>query len=544
MEQYMSRQEQARDYYYPREIRNLLEQAKKPSSTFYTLVREKKIQKYLHEQEGSEVYARADVDAYLAGRLTKSGERKRTRDSGTQTQAATKTGKIPIFRPLVLEDIGKVYQLQFDEFKRIGGMTYAVQPASMEVWIKEQRQIFWVAQDSESNRILASIGVIPLDEEIIIRFLRGEFSLFEVAITDVLSFQAGSNYACYMIAAADHDRPEAANALIQLMEHLLLHWCEHYPDIAVRILYVLSSLLDMNESPVMLLLRSFFFSRRRDLSPDPNKAVWELPLDEPNPSSAIQQFQKCVKEKRMLIAEFKIKKEIKRDQKQGGPPFKGPLEYRPAISREDVATMVEIGAEIFLSPGAKPTISSEEQTNAWYLWLQKNPEIFHVIVAHNEIIGYISLMPLPQSVIDDIMRGTHPVKAISVEDVLMFEPGEPLNTYVHIWGVTPRLNDEQKRYAALKMIRELSRMFLAFGERGVDIKAIYTRSNKKDGINISDHFSMERLNIPGVTDLPDEEGGKRVFRLDTTTSTKDLMIQYRQVLAEYKQQQSISNSQR
>src|SRR5260370_1484656 len=340
-------------------------------------------------------------------------------------------------------------------------MAYTVQTTSMQVWIKEQRQIFWVAQESESNRILASIGVIPLDEEIIVRFLREEFSLFEIAITDVLSFQAGSNHACYMIAAADHDRPDAANALIQLMEHLLSHWCEKYPEIAVRMLYTLSSLLDMNESPVMLLLRSFFFSRRRDLSSDPNKAVWELPLDEPNPSPAIQQYQKCMKEKRMLVAEFKIADEIKRDQKQSGPLFGTAseyrlfgtvLEYRAAISREDVAAMVEIGAEIFLPPGAKPAIPSEEQTDAWYSWLQKNPEIFHVVVAGNEIIGYISLMRLPQPVIDDIMRGTHPVKAIKVEDVLVFDPCQPLDTYVHICGVTPRVSAIQMRYAALKMI--------------------------------------------------------------------------------------------
>src|SRR5260370_13477381 len=216
----MQRDEPARDYYYPREIKNLLDNAKRPSSTFYTLVREKKIQKYTHAQEGSEVYAKTDVDAYLAGNLTKSGGKKRTRYSSIQMQTTTKTRKGLIFRPLALDDIGKVYQLQFDEFKRIGGMAYTVQPTSMQVWIKEQRQIFWVAQESESNRILASIGVIPLDEEIIVRFLREEFSLFEISITDVLSFQAGSNHACYMIAAPDHDRPVPPNPLIHLYYHI------------------------------------------------------------------------------------------------------------------------------------------------------------------------------------------------------------------------------------------------------------------------------------------------------------------------------------
>jgi hypothetical protein len=534
----MSNEEATRTYYHPHQIKELLEKAEKPSSTFYTLVREKKIQKYFHSQEGTEVYDKADVDAYVAGKLTKSGRRKKTRDSSTQIPTTTKIRKSPIFRPLELDDIGKVYQLQFDEFKRIGGIAYAVQPTSLEVWVKEQRQIFWVAQDSESNKILATIGIIPLDEDLIVRFLREEFSLVEIAIADVLPFQAGTNHACYMIAAADHERrSEAASALIQLMEYLLLHWCEQYPDIAVRMLYTLSSLVD-NESPVMLLLRSFFFSRRRDLSVDLKKAVWELPLDEPNPSLAITHFQQCIKdkEKRMVVTTSTIEEMSKSDPELVGPPFDSPLVYRPATSREDVAAMVNIGAEIFLPPGAKPAISNEEQTDAWYSWLQKNPEIFHVVATDHEIVGYISLMPLPQSVIDNIMLGTHPVKAISIEDVLMFEPDQPLNTYVHIWGVTPRLNDKQKRYAASKMIRELNRMFVDFGKRGINIKTIYTRSNKTDGIGISDHFGMERLVVPGVTDLPDDAGGKRVFRLNTVTSPHALMVQYRQALAEYKRQ--------
>lgn len=214
-------------------------------------------------------------------------------------------------------------------------------------------------------------------------------------------------------------------------------------------------------------------------------------------------------------------------------PFDAPLEYRRAKTKEDVAAMVQIGAEIFLPPGSKPSISNEYQTDIWYSWLVKNPEIFHVVTMHNEIIGYISMVPLPQNIIDNIMRGVHPT-TITPDDVLMFEPGQALSVYVHIWGTTPRLTLQQKRYASTKMIRELKRTFKDFAQRGIDIRTIYTRSNKDDGIAISEHIGLEDIEVLGVTDALDISDRKHVFYIDTAHSKEELFVRYRELLASTK----------
>ncbi len=430
--------------------------------------------------------------------------------------------------------------------------TNAVQPTSMEVWLKEGRQIFWVAQD-EANRILATIGIIPLDEAIIIGFLKEELTLLEISITDVQDFKAGTAHACYMVAAADRERSDAGDALAQLMEKLLTYWCEQYPHISIHMLYTLSSLPDMHQSSVMFLLKRFFFSRRRDLSPNPNKAVWELPLVEPNPSPAIQQYQQCSEEKKMLVAEYQ-ELEI-REQSFDKPPsetslefrlFGAPLEYRQVRTKEEMAALVRMSALTFLAPGATPKASYDEITNAWFSWFQQSPEVFHIVACKGHIIGFISLIPLPMEVIDNILRGANPVRTITIDKVKSFELGESLNIYVHNWVVTPEgISSEQKSYAGAKMLREMARMFWGFGQRGIEISALYTRSSQKDGIRISEHLGMEHLEIPGVTDKPDEEGGKRVFRLITSTSQNQLMVRYRQELAAYKSKhrEPVSNSQ-
>jgi len=90
------------------------------------------------------------------------------------------------------------------------------------------------------------------------------------------------------------------------------------------------------------------------------------------------------------------------------------------------------------------------------------------------------------------------------------------------------------RYAGAKMLRELRRMFVEnFAPRGIDIRSIWTRSNKQNGIDISQHLGFEDLEVPGVTDAENPSERKHVFRVDTAKSTNSFMVPYREALSEY-----------
>ncbi|SRR6266496_420590 len=504
-------------YYTPAEALQLVKESGKVPSTFYRWRDRGKIER---TQDG---YKKEDVDAFLSTQAS-SSKRKQSRKKSSQTYNL-EVGP-PLFRQLGREDIGAAYHLQFEQV----GYENAVQPTSLRKWVDEGLPLFWVAQNPQDSKdIWAVLGVLPLDEELIVRFLREEFTLQEIAITDVLTYQPGQSYTCYIIAAAT---PAHRGALVQLMEYLLSYWCERYPDVSIRMLYASSALdVGMEETPFLYMMKTFFFSRRRDIST--SKGVWELPLDEYNPAPAVKQFQKCIKEKNMLILDKPLDRIVDRASENSDHPFNAPLQYRPARTKEDVAVMVQIGAEIFLPPGVQPSISNEHQTEVWYSWLVKNPEIFHVVTVGDKVIGYISMIPLRQDVIDRVMRGAHPT-TITPDDVLMFEPDVPLDTYVHIWGTTLRLTPTQKRYASAKMLRELRKTFDGFAQRGVDIRTIWTRSNKKDGIGISQHIGMEDLEVPGVTDAPNPADRKHVFRVDTMKSENPFMVEYRQALEDYR----------
>ena len=495
------------------------------SSRLYRRVKEGVITKYLPtgRQRGA-IYSKADVDRVCALEGKKQGP---AFIEGNVVSVVTSSTVSPVedvlVRPLAEGDIGAVYHLQFEQV----GFDNAIQPMSMRKWVQDGLPIFWVAQDPQnSSSIWAAIGVVPLDEELIIGFLRGEFMLQEIAMTDVRSYQRGRSYACYVVAAADPAHPDA---LIRLMEYLLSYWCDQYPDVMVRSLYASVPMpIGIEETPLLRMLHMFSFWRLRDIST--NMGVWTLPLDEYNPTPTIKQYQKCIEEKKnMLVLE---KRSLITDGNSDSA-FSAPLQYRVVKTREDVAALVQIGAEIFVPPGVQPSISNEYQVDVWYSWFMKNPEIFHVVTVDEDIVGYISLIPLRQDKIDAVMRGAHPT-TITPDDVLMFESNKPLNVYAHLWGTTTRLTEQQKNLAGAKMIRGMRRMFVDdFARRGIDIRFIYTRSNKEDGIGIAEHLGMKDIEVPGVTDALDLHDRKRVFCVDTATSTNSFLAAYRQALEGY-----------
>lgn len=245
-------------------------------SAFYREVENAKVTRYpktkrtyyYNKHQIDELAQRLNTQIRRVGRPTL--ENKNIEETITPEKAA--------IRLITQEDIGAVYHLQYEQL----GYDKAVQPSSMRKWIKDNVPIYWVACNPKNSKdIWATIGIIPLDEEIIIRFLHEEFTLEEIAISAVLSYQPEQSYACYMNVASE---PSRQYALVELMEYLLSYWCEQYPDISIRMLYA-SSPIEKEETPLIRMLQTFSFSRRRDIST--KQGVWELPLNEANIAPAI-----------------------------------------------------------------------------------------------------------------------------------------------------------------------------------------------------------------------------------------------------------------
>ena len=513
------------EYLLAADIPELINEDTPSISTFRRRVHEKMIRAISIEGQKEDAYRADDIAKFLQGDLKlkrggiRRGKKLQQEQQGNDNQSPL--GRNMVIRPLAASDVGDAYSLLFNQL----GFENAPQPASLYKWVKEGLSAFWVAENVKSSRkILAILGILPLDEDLIIRFMCEEYTLQEIAITDVLSFQPGYDYTCYIMAATDPTCPK--DILIQMIDHLLSYWCELHPSISIRMLYITTD-VSMEESPVLRMIRAFFFSRRRDISE--KKGVWELPLKEFNPAPSIQKYQKCIKEKNMLVLEDRP---LTIDKKATSSPFKAPLQFRRAETKEDIVALVQIGAQIFVPPGVQPSISNDYQTDVWYSWLTKNPETFHVITVNNEIIGYISMIPLQKDLIDKIIKGAHPT-TITPDDVLMFSSGEPIDVYVHMWGTTTHLSRTQKSTAGATMLKGLRKMFDEFAHRGIDIRNIYTRSNKQDGIQISEHIGFEDLHVPGVTDAPNPADRKRVFHVNTVKSTHPFMVQYRQAFKEY-----------
>lgn len=121
-------------------------------------------------------------------------------------------------------------------------------------------------------------------------------------------------------------------------------------------------------------------------------------------------------------------------------------------------------------------------------WYQVNPEIDHVVLQGNLVMGYLSATPYTDEVMDKIVRGQVKGWQIKPEDILPFEEG---NTYDLFVGLAERKKpqDKPEQYARYGL-----RLVLGFREflvetlrnRNIRIRFLLANSAEKDGQNLAD----------------------------------------------------------
>jgi hypothetical protein len=199
--------------------------------------------------------------------------------------------------------------------------------------------------------------------------------------------------------------------------------------------------------------------------------------------------------------------------------------FRRAASREDIAAAVEIGGEIF----ASKTDHDDYYVDLWYSWCQKNPEIFYVLEEKKRIVGFVSLLPLARQKIDRIMREEESPSDISPEEIHPFQPGTPLDLYVHVMGVRPEFDKTAKHIYGADLLRGLMGVFRDLGHRGVIIRTLFARTRMPDALRLMEHLNFTEI-------LPSLAPGKRHFLLEISASNNLLIREYKQALRESSQQ--------
>jgi hypothetical protein len=191
-------------------------------------------------------------------------------------------------------------------------------------------------------------------------------------------------------------------------------------------------------------------------------------------------------------------------------------------TKEDLPIIMEISNALF--GGGRSVTPLERRIS----WLEKNPFTYSVLKHGDEIVGYVSLLPLKPGT-DKVKRLLFETTSVNIttDDIAEFQPGEHVELYVMSIGVRPTNDLTEKHEFGSSLIRGLRRLLIELGEKGVVIDTIAGRSDTPDGIRLMRHL--------GFTEIESSLPGKRAFIIRVPESGIPMIMEYKQALRESQQ---------
>lgn len=198
------------------------------------------------------------------------------------------------------------------------------------------------------------------------------------------------------------------------------------------------------------------------------------------------------------------------------------LEYRFA-TQEDLESLNRMAYLNFGELSRSP-----ERIAARKRFLEANPQSTLVLTNYGLPVASIDLVPLTHRAILEFRegkRGWH----FPNEDIEQFEPGHRLECIIIDMMTTTNAPRSRREYYASRLLRELGRRLVEWGEKGVDIKSVDACGGFEDGKRILQHAGFVNIGI--------KDNGREMYMLDVDQSELRPLEAYKAALAEWKRRQ-------
>lgn len=155
-------------------------------------------------------------------------------------------------------------------------------------------------------------------------------------------------------------------------------------------------------------------------------------------------------------------------------------------------------------------------------WTRRNPQALHVLRKGSEIVGYVSMFPLPLDTIMKRMAGQYLNRTMPIDDIQPYVPGQSINLYIA--EAVVNLQDNNRRRLGARLLSEMSKFIYGLAEQDIAITDLYAVGTSAFGIRISRSFGMQPM------DLPEGTREDRIpFHLEIATSDSPLVAEYRRI---------------
>ena len=507
------------EYYSPSEVAHRLEEYAKASgqkidtvkSAFYRRVKSGVIGSIplkRKSRERTQGYVLVDVDRFLRGELIDG----RRRQDSSQALIIDSALEKPAVSLLDRNDTPFLYTM---ESEVLGGIEGALSPIALQQWQNANSNICYIMHNPENRHdTWGMFVVLPLQENLIVQVLKGDVNINFVPPKDILPYQSG-DYSCYV--ASFSVRPERQKYALQLVQAMLNYWLTLPPNVVVATLY--TSVSSKKNSSLHRLVRDLYFSRRYDIAPE----AWDLRIKEDwQPSPIVDKYKR---DKHMVMVmsrreAFKI----------------APTTHFSRASYDDLPATLDVDETLF-GPYDMPI---DEIVALRKTWLDAEPESFYVLKKEGKVVGYHSMLALPQHKIEAILREEQRPKDIRSDEIRRFDSEQELDVYIIVTGIRRSLDGRaiegrEKGAYASSLIRGITRQFQELGERGVSIRSIYARSRTPDGIKFIEDLGFEELSYSPIH-------GKRLFKLSVSTAEGGFIQSYKKALEKYQATHSIKSN--
>jgi hypothetical protein len=195
---------------------------------------------------------------------------------------------------------------------------------------------------------------------------------------------------------------------------------------------------------------------------------------------------------------------------------------------EDIPACIRINRLLFSE--AKQPASDETLLRKWSQWMQKNPEILHVLDRGGDIIGIVGCLPVAPSSprLWAALRGDVSFVLgdvdINADDIEEYVPGKHVDLYLMEIGILPSLPSSLRHRYGARLISRFASFIIGLGHRGIFIEHIIAVGASRVGVRLLQHFGFHEIIF---------DGQDRLFVLSTKESGTPLMDSYRNALLEW-----------
>lgn len=115
---------------------------------------------------------------------------------------------------------------------------------------------------------------------------------------------------------------------------------------------------------------------------------------------------------------------------------------------------------------------------------QKSEFTFWSLKVDGKVAGYISMFRFPPAFLDDILTGIHIERDITVKEVLPLTRLEPMDIYIDVMAVDPKLPHHLRKLYAGIMVSRFCSKILDLIDNGYLIQNMYTVTATTEGDNL------------------------------------------------------------